>query len=379
MARRRHRRPSESGIALLIALVTITLVTISVMQFTQNRQVDYRRTAHWLQAKQAQLYADDSIAFARVVLTLDLISDRFRGANADAFTQSEIWSGFCQPMTPDYCPREFVLCPSPPLHDYVEGQDADPESSVALLIDDMSGRYNLNRLRIRSGIDVERAVARELFVLSGVDPDLIGPIVDWIDRDNELYRYGAGAEDPQYDETTPRYSPRNNELESLRELALVKGVKHEDLIRLRPHVATLPSDGGNAININTAPRVLLRALRALDPAMGDESLIAAIVAERCREPFTDATNLTLRIPQFPERINTPDWIRFSSNYFQVLSTAKVDEVYQSVEALLHRTDQGIRVVYYLARRGPVIPGVDLSEPAPRGELDFLGARRIGAF
>lgn len=372
MVKRKHTRGSERGIALLIALITITLVTISVMQFTHTRQVDYRRTAHWLQAKQAQLYANDSIEFARVLLAVD----RFASAT-DGFT--EMWGGFCQPRTPDYCPHEFALCPSAPLHDYLDGQDGDPETSVALLIDDMSGRYNLNRLRIKHGTDVERDVARDLFVLSGVDPDLIGPIVDWIDRDSALYRYGAGAEEPQYNETKPSYAPRNSPFESLRELALVKGVEHEDLVRLNPNIATLPPDAGNAININTAPRVLLRALRALDPAMGDESLIATIVAERCREPFTDATNLALRVPQFPQRVNTDDWIRFDSSYFRVLSTAKVDDVYQSTEALLHRTNQGIRVVYYLARRGPVIPGVDLSEPAPNGDLDFLGARRIGAF
>lgn len=372
MASRARRQHAESGIALLIALIAITLVTISVMQFTHNRQVDYRRTAHWAQAKQAQLYADDSIEFARILLAVDRLT-----TPSDGF--SDAWAQYCQPNTPDFCPSATRTCGLPPLEFFADPENSDPERSIALQIVDMTGRYNLNRLRRRHPTEVEREVARDLFILSEVNPDLIGPIVDWIDQDGELYRYGGGAEDPQYADTKPRYSPRNAELESLRELALLKGMTHDDLVRLRPNVATLPSDATEAININTAPRVVLRALRALDPAMGDESLIATILAERCSAPFGDRADLLKRIPEFPDLRNFDRWIRFDSSYFQLLATAKVDEVYQSIEALLHRTDQGIRVVYYLARRGPVIPGVDLSEPAPNGDLDFLGARRIGAF
>jgi type II secretory pathway component PulK len=360
--------------ALLIALITITLVTISVMQFTHNRQVDYRRTAHWAQAHQAQLYADDSIPFAKLVL----LFDRSR-SSTDGY--ADIWAKFCLPDTPDVCASDLRICGMPPLEVYFGEGDEDLErASIAIQIEDMSARYNLNRLRRGQNREIEREVVRDLFVMSEVDPDAIGPIADWIDDDVELYRYGAGAEDPQYAETKPRYSPRNGELESLRELALIKGMSHADIVRLRPNIATLPSDESEAINVNTATRVVLRALRAVDPAMGDESLISAILAERCREPFADPTDLTERVPGFPSRLaNDEDWIGFNSNHFQLLATARVDEVYQSIEALLHRTDDGIRVVYYLARRGAIIHGVDESQGAPPRELDFLGARRIGAF
>lgn len=366
------RRDRESGVALLIALVTITLVTISVMQFTHTRQVDYRRTAHWMQAKQAGLYADDALEFAQVLLAAD-------GGISSVDGLGEQWARFCVPDTLDHCPTDLPICALPPFHAYADEGGVDPSHLVALRIEDMSGRYNLNRLRTGHNVDVERDVARELFALSEVDPDLIGPIVDWIDADGELYRYGSGAEDPQYSETKPRYSPRNAELESLRELALVKGVEHDDLVRLQPNVATLPSDASKAVNINTAPRIVLRALAALDPAMADESLLGAILSERCTAPFESAADLNERVPGFPGRVNTDRWIRFDSSYFRLLATAKVDEVYQSIEALLHRTDQGIRIVYYLARRGAVIGGIDDSEAARSSDLDFLGTRRVGVF
>jgi len=365
-------RPNERGIALLIALLTITLVTVSVMQFTHSRQVDYRRTVHWLQAQQARLYADDSIEFARVLLLADRMIGGPDGLN-------EEWAKFCANEDPDACPDEFPKCVLPPLNSFAEDTESNDTHAVAMRIQDMSGRYNLNRLRRRHTVDLERDVARDLFAMSEVDPELIGPIVDWIDKDGELYRYGSGAEDPQYSETEPRYAPRNGELESLRELALVKGMSQADLVRLRPYVATLPSDASEAININTAPRTVLRALAAVDSAMADESLLTAILAERCKAPFVDAADLNERLPQFPSALNTDAWIRFDSSYFQLLATAKVDEVYQSIEALLHRTDQGIRVVYYLARRGAVIPGIDDSEAARTSDLDFLGTRRVGAF
>ncbi len=370
MGRPIHRRPSERGIALLIAIVTVTLVTISVMQFTHGRQVDYRRTAHWIQARQAQLYADDAIEMARIVLAADRAADAIAGGG-DGLTEE--WSTrFCAPRTAGSCSSVGLsFCPLPAL----DGTD----NTVALRIEDMSGHYNLNRLRRRHNTEMEREVAIDLFSSVDVSPDLIGPLVDWIDRDGSLYRYGNGAEQPQYGDTKPPYGPRNDEFASFRELALVKGFKHDDLVKLRPFVDTLPSDAVESININTAPIPVLRALRAVDPIMADESLINAIAAERCLSPFTSTSDLANRVDGFPSRVNNDRWLRFESSYFRVLATARVDEVYQSVEALLHRTDQGIRVVYYLARRGAVIPGVDLSQESSTQGSDFLGTRRIGAF
>lgn len=368
-AHRPRKRTDERGIALLIALVTVSLVTISVIQFTHSRQVDYRRAAHWVQARQAQLYADDATEVARILLAADRVTDAVTG-EGDGLTED--WATrLCAPPPPRSCRTNFAYCPLPAL----DGTD----NSIAVRIEDMSGLYNLNRLRRRHNTDVEREVLEDLFTMSDVSPDLIGPIVDWIDSDGSLYRYGAGAEAPQYGDTLPPYAPRNGELTSFRELALIKGVKHDDLVKLHPLVSVLPSDAVESININTAPIAVLRALRSLDSVMGDESLINAIVAERCVSPFKSADDLRARIPQFPTRVNTERWIRFESSYFRVLATARVDEVYQSIEALLHRTDQGIRVVYYLARRGAVIPGVDLSYEETAHGSDFLGARRIGAF
>jgi type II secretory pathway component PulK len=365
-------------VALLIALVTITLVTISVMQFTHSSQVDYRRTAHWLQAKQAQLYADSAIELAKLVLARDRLT-----GDSDGLT--DIWAAFCRPDGIDTCSgtgAASIPCPLPTLDDLEDTKDFEsinPYRSIALRIEDVTGLYNLNRLRRRHTIEQERDVVRELFLLSEVDPDLIGPIVDWIDPDRSPYGYGVGAEEPQYSEITPPYAPRNASLRSFRELALVRGMDTRSLVRLHRNAVVLPDDEVESININTAPLTVLRALRGLDPGMGDETMLAQLLAERCREPFSNNEDLLARVPGFPRRVASDRWIHFSSSYFRVLASGAVDDVYQSAEALLHRTESGIRVVYYLARRGAVIPGVDMSVGTDPDDLDFTSTRRIGAF
>jgi general secretion pathway protein K len=371
-------RRRQRGVALLIALVTITLVTISVMQFTHTRQVDFRRTTHWLQAKQAALYADFAVEVAKTVLMVDRATGATDGLG-------EQWADFCRPQRPDQCPSPYSPCAQAipadlaDLSDLDRLEEFDAYRAIALRIEDVTGLYNINRLRRRHTIEQERDVARELFLLSNVDPDLIGPIVDWTDADQSPYSYGPGAEEPQYSDLQPPYAPRNQSLQTTRELALIKGMTAVSLVRLARNVVALPEDAVRAININTAPLEVLRSLRALTPAMGDETMLAQLLAERCAVPFANAQDLVARVPAFPSQVATDNWISYGSDYFRVLATGQVDEVYQSVEALLNRTESGIRVVYYLARRGAIIPGVDMSVRTDPDDLDFISAKQIGAF
>ena len=81
----------------------IALLTISVMDFTYAGQVGYRRTAHWLKARQAQMLADSGVRLAATLLSIDsrvksaiATIGETQGRDTTATTAlTDFWAGIC--------------------------------------------------------------------------------------------------------------------------------------------------------------------------------------------------------------------------------------------------------------------------------------------
>jgi type II secretory pathway component PulK len=375
-ARGKHREPrsDERGVALLVAVLATALLTVTVLEFTYSSQVAYRRAAHWLEAERARLAAESGVALAAEVLSFDgELAELVAGANlpegAAGMLQGldprlagvdgavDLWARCAEPGPWTCSQRVGAECTLPLSMTAMSDTTAipvDPSGSFTVRIEDETGLYNLNRLSTHLVPNEFERVVR-LFRLAGADAAVVGPIVDWLDSDSTPLAYPPGAEASQYAADGRVVPPRNAPLATFRELALVLGVDAETLRRVRAIATVLPAPV-DKINVNTAP---LPVLQSLSDAFDDESILAALHAQRCVQPFLDEADLKARLPEI-ERTGALPMLTYSSSWFRVRSTAHVGDATQSVEALLFRKGARIDPAYLLAQRGANV--VDVEEP-----------------
>jgi general secretion pathway protein K len=335
-------RRGERGVALLLALLTMVLMTVVVMEFTVSSQVSYRRAATWLAGRKAALLADGGVTLAGEVLHTD-----FSFGSTDSL--QDIWA------------REL-----PPV-DTGAGM-------LAVRIEDEQGKLNLNGLATGSLSPAGRRFQTLLEKLK-LDPNLAAPLADWVDKNKEPGPGPLAAEADWYMQRNPPYLPRNGPLRSYAELALIRGFTPDVLTRLRRFVTVLP-DLDLKVNANTAPP---EVLASMDPRLEDEQLVKRIVDARTAKPFAKAASMALvsGMESFPaeeiERLFT-----FQSRWFRVRSTGDVAGAMRSTEALIQRDNGQPKIVYLLPRRGPNIVGLDSGIRARIDDSGLLGTGPSGA-
>lgn len=329
----------QRGVALLLALLTMVLLTVVVMEFTVSTQVDYRRAAMWLAARRAALLAEGGLALAGEVLRQD---------SSFGLTDSlaDIWA------------RDL-----PPI-DTGAGM-------LAVRIEDEQGKLNLNALAVGSLSPAGRRFQTLLDRLD-LDPALASPLADWLDRNDAPGPGALAAEKDWYARLDAPYQPRNAPMRSYAELALIRGFSPEVLARLRPFVTVLP-EVDSKVNANTAPP---EVLRAMDPRLDDESLVRRLVDARTAAAFEKPRSMMLvnGMDAFSED-ELDRLFTFSSRWFRVRATGDVVGAMRSVEALVLRDGGVARMVHLLPRRGPNIVGLDTGIRARIDDAGLFGVQR----
>jgi competence ComEA-like helix-hairpin-helix protein len=94
---------------------------------------------------------------------------------------------------------------------------ADEGGGVVFGVSDEESRLNVNT-----------ASSDELSKLDGMTPDIVAAIMDWRDADNQVTP--GGAEVDYYASLRPPYQPRNGQLQTVRELLMVRGISHDLLL-----------------------------------------------------------------------------------------------------------------------------------------------------
>ncbi|MFN2376024.1 MAG: type II secretion system minor pseudopilin GspK [Candidatus Binatia bacterium] len=338
-ARRAAAGAGERGVALLLALLTMVLLTVVVIEFTVSTQVDYRRAAMWVAGRRAALVADGGVILAMEVLRQDATF-----GDTDALT--DIWA------------REM-----PPI-DTGAGM-------LSVRIEDEQGKLNLNGLASGALSPAGRRLQTLLQYLT-LDPGLASPLADWLDRNRDTGPGALAAEAEWYARATPPYAPRNGPMASYAELALVRGFTPAVLSRLRPFVTVLP-ETDSRVNANTAPP---EVLRVLDPRLDDEFLVRRLVEARTVSPFTKPAEMAALTGM--ESFSADELGRlftFASRWFRIRATGDVGGAMRSAEALVER-DYGVsKIVYLLPRRGPNIVGLDSGIRTRIDDAGLLGGTR----
>jgi len=250
---KRAVRPSGRGIALILVLWIVVILSMAVLSLSLLTRTEALTTLSFKEELENKFFAEAGIR--RGIMELF-----YRHANRN---QQVLIEGF-----------EVFQCDG-------RSYTADlGDGHYHLRITDESGKINLNTLRDNNGI-----ILKNLLINNGVAEDTAGIIVDsildWKDKDN-LHRLN-GAEDDYYQSLPKPYKAKNADFDSLEELIFVRGMTRRILQGSPDRKGIFPfctiDSKTDKINLNTAPIEVLKAI----PGMTDE-MIQRITASRDLSP-----------------------------------------------------------------------------------------------
>jgi general secretion pathway protein K len=304
-------RRRQQGVALITALLVVSLAVVAAAAMASRQQLDIRRTGNLLHGEQAYAYVSGAESWARVVLERDLDDNKID-------TLEEDWAT------------------KPPVS-IVEG------GGVTGCILDLQGRFNLNSVVAAGKKDTNTnggfARYKRLLEVLDLDAALADPLVDWIDE-NVNPEFPDGAEDDFYQLLQPAYRTSNQPLVNLSELRLIKGYTEDVIATLKPYVTALP-DTGMPINVNTASAEVLRTI-AEKISLSDAQ---KLLDQRPKDGFADVSAFT-KLPELSGADRQPDPATLSvqSEWFAVLGESYIGQARSRLTALLHRGADGTTVV-----------------------------------
>lgn len=361
MARPVRRNRNDEGVALLLALLFIALLTVLVVEYAYETQVDIALVEANLTDYQALIAAKSAIAVGRSLLTADLLAppgtaaeDR-GGVSSSTARSSGSDSGAGEGGTQggaQYDSLDEAWAYGVPF-------ERLNNATMQCSIDDEFGKININALvdprRQEPNETLEQAL-RFLFEQRGAEEDPTDAIIDWIDADDDPRPEGAEAE--FYQSLATPYPCKNAPMNSVEELLLVRGMTPE-LYFGRPDEQQLPlselltvhGHRNGRINVNTAePEVLT----AIGEALGIPGLGEIVVEERQRLPFQSNQDLVQRgvlPPQQPSgdaSARRPRPFTVTSTSFRLHGNGLCGNSRVRIEAFLARDGNagpdGIRIV-----------------------------------
>jgi general secretion pathway protein K len=365
------RRSRERGVALIMALLIVALVTAIVVEVSWRFSLSMARNENRWHGAQARAYLEGGEQLARKVLLDDAIDPETSQTDAP-------WEPWAQES------------PAMPTEEgWVRGK-----------LEDGNSRFNLNTLVPPQGQppggqpggqpgiqppgtqppiqpltaadfynEPQRRLARFLQTITlekeGPMPqqmafEIVLAITDWIDQDSTIAQGGmgdAGAEAGDYESLDPPVIIANTYMTSISELSLVKGVTPEIFRILEPFVIALPPEGFT-MNINTIRPELVRAFNVKDNLMPlDQALADALIQAR-NEPepepnpnkiskgFTSVAELQSLAETAGIRVNPTDVLDLSgldvrSIYFIYRGETLVGEQLRRSKSLLFRPNPGL--------------------------------------
>ena len=297
---------NESGMALLLVLVIVALLSTLIIEFSFSTLVDLRATETFRDRTKAFYLARGGVEAARTILQ----EDKNNFDHPDEF-----WG---QPLV------------------NIPAGDGD----VSITIHDLSGRFNLSTIADERGNPLTGyhrfiALCEEVLQLDKVDAQqLADSLVYWYNGDKTI----TTPDDEYYAGLKPPYTRRGKKLALLDELRLVRGFDQDYFERLRPYLRVV---GDESINVNTAPAEVLYAWQfsaAEDniEIIFDRQDIKMLVDYRSQSPYQRLQDLA-QAEGIGDRWSGA-WLQGSvgvkGTVFQVLSRGRVNQGMRRAQAIV---------------------------------------------
>ena len=248
-----RRRQDQRGSFLVMTSVLLAVLSLLVIGVSHRGQLELRLVAYDVGRTQARLAVRAGMQRVLELLakdrnTFDALNEPW-ASNQPAFERQAVWPG--QTL--------FTVA-----YDTV----VDRETHAVYGVQDEQSRLNLNAaspdmIAALPGMDLD--VARAI-VAFRADADTTDPAISQQMRSDQNY----------YQSLSPAYTTKGKAYESLAEVALVRGVTPERFAVVSAF-CTVYATGTGAVNINTAPPDVVRALRITHPQRGVIGLSEAFV------------------------------------------------------------------------------------------------------
>lgn len=270
----------QSGVALILALLMISILVVFVLETMRAMQVEGAGARHFQDSLQAEAVAKSGVGLVISLLTEDL-------AENEVDHLKEPWAQLLEPgVLPVDLPEGATL----------EGK-----------VEDEAGKFPINYLVDEEGKaqDVYQKVLKSLltnnpFQLGEEEAQgLVNAIRDWLDKDDEPTGE-LGAETYYYQNLENPLEIKNGPFKTLAELQLVRGMTdslyfgEEGNPGLRDLLTTY-SEG--KININTAGPLVLKAL------------VSETVSEDTAEAWAESVVAYREEPMHWDFLGESDWYR----------------------------------------------------------------------
>ncbi|MBI5074880.1 MAG: general secretion pathway protein GspK [Nitrospirae bacterium] len=234
---------TERGIALLMVLWVLTILTVIVFSFSYMARTEAYAALSFRQTVEKKFLAEAGIE--RGIAELFYLNENRNAPTVIA--GSEVWR--------------------------TDGR------RYKLLTD--NGYYTISIVNESGKVDINTTpelILKTLLLNLGVNADhtetIVDSIMDWKDPDN-LHRL-HGAEDDYYMSLPNPYKAKNAYFETLEELLLIKGMTPEILYGDRGKKGIIDfltvHSGAKQININAAPKEVLLAIPGITPELADALL-----------------------------------------------------------------------------------------------------------
>ncbi len=282
---------SEKGMALVLTLLIMAMITAMVVEFVYGVYTTNAGLYNWREAQKLSLAAKSGIS-----LTTKIISEN---QNRYSYTY----------------PGSVEM----PVENILKGFSG----KVVIRVVDENGKFNLNSLIWPNGTTNETAFNSFIRLLKNLnlDENIAYRVADWIDRDLEPRRRDSEE------------GAKNDYLDSVDELLLVKGIDSQAYDKLSPLVTVYGIEQvyNNLININTASRAVIMSL---DDNI-TEALAERVINYRALEPFNRVSDL-VRVAGFegPLGQSLMNKITVKASNFRITSVAEEDRIKRVIECVI---------------------------------------------
>jgi general secretion pathway protein K len=368
----------ERGIALLMVLMIVSLLTAVIVDFSYQTRLDARLAGNVRDALEASTLARSGYEMALALLNQDMLEDT-------PTAQPTGGMGAAVSELLNQARRQAGVAGSPgasagldTLQDLWARTDLlqiplETGQKLNVQVTDLSGRIDLNAIikRDASGAEtLNQPVFDEIVTLLQQAQDSLGQtqttneqggtmsaediayaIADWVDAD-EVRLSDGGFEDEYYNTLEDPYSSKNGPFDSVAELQLVAGIDDDLYGAIKDAVTVYPFEGGGGINPNTAPPVVLASIRVKEnPASETPEPLSAEQVGTILD--TRAKGIAIQSDQDLKdlldldagAVFTPGLV-YGSNVFGIDVVASVRDTLSRLHAVVDRGGETPKVLYW---------------------------------
>lgn len=304
---------NQSGVALIIVILIISILVAAALELNRSSRADIYDAAN----------ISDGLKLTYIA------KSGFYGAAALLLNSRNEY----ETLRDDWANAEVLSAQSKSLF---------PNGYFMVRIEDEHGKIPLNKLVTGSAVNADiKDMLTRLLEQPEFDLDerkaaeIVDAIIDWIDDNEEIT--GMGAESSYYASLAIPYAAKNAPLDCIEELLMIRGITSELFAGTRKKTGLsqfVTIYGTGAININTAPKMVLRAL---------SSGITVELADKMDEYRRNKSNNLSSVDWYKNVSGMsnvmikPELIEMvKSNYFRIYATGVADMMEQNISGVMQR-------------------------------------------